>query len=208
MDNTISTKRAKRKRTREQDSESVALRLYRHMLASWVAEGSPRLKSGAEEAARMLAEADPNDAIETMLMQQAAWLHVRMGYLSHYATVQTQHRPMQMLHEAADRAAGACRRHLMALAEYRDPSRKRFTAVKQANFAQQQIVIGPPRKRGRPRKYQIASAGDVGGTISETRAEKISTIGAGTASAAAEHRAAQALVAQHGTADGLGEKAG
>jgi hypothetical protein len=193
MDHTISSKPVEGARSEAPEAESVAMRLYRTMLESWVRADSPRLASAALEGARMLAEANPNDAIESMLMQQAVWLHARMGHLSHFATIQTKHRPMKMMHEAADRVAGACRRHLMALAEYRDPKRRRFTAVKQANFAQQ-IVVGPRRKRGRPRKNeQIEGLCDGGGDFSRAAAEKISFVAKGAGGASPEHLAEEAV---------------
>jgi len=193
MDHTISTQSAEGVRAEPQETESAAMRLYRTILGSWIKEGSPRLASAALEGARMLAEADPNDAIESMLIQQAVWLHARLGHLSHFAAIQTKHRPMKMMHEAADRLAGACRRHLMALAEYRDPGRRRFTAVKQANFAQQ-ILVGPRRKRGRPRKKpKIEGLCDGGGTFSQTPAEEISFVAPRAGGAAAEYRAKQAV---------------
>jgi hypothetical protein len=153
MEDVFLDKRAAARASRAQEREALALRLYRTMLETWVEEGSPRLRSGTAEAARLLATSDPDDLIDTLLTQQTMWLHARMGHLSHFASIQKNHRSMQMLHEAADRAAGACRRHLMALAEYRDPSRRKFMAVKQANIAQQ-IVVTPRRKRGRPRKIR------------------------------------------------------
>jgi hypothetical protein len=122
------------------DETSLAVRVYCQMMDKLVERDSPRFERLHTEATELLRRLDPQDAIEQMMVEQMLWMHGRLAHLNYYAALQTRNKPIQVLHTAADRLANTLRRHMMAFADYRNPGRKRFTAVRQANIAQQQIV--------------------------------------------------------------------
>lgn len=70
--------------------------------------------------------------------------HARLVHLSSLANKQTRVEWAAMMNAAADRAANTFRRQMLALAEYRRPSRRAggdsFTAIGQANIAAQQVI--------------------------------------------------------------------
>jgi hypothetical protein len=129
--------------------DPLGLKIYCRMLDTLLLGDSPMRQESCEQARRLLAELAPRDAIEKMMVDQILWLHARLAHLSFYSSVQTRLKPMQVMHEACDRLADTIRRHIVAFSDYRDPGRRRFTAVKQANIAQQQIVAGPLSRRRR-----------------------------------------------------------
>ena len=93
------------------------------------------------------------------MVEQMLWMHGRLAYLNFYAAQQIHNKPMQVLHTAADRLANTLRRHMTAFADYRNPGRKRFTAVRQANIAQQQIVSNhSPAKQVQSHDSEISRA--------------------------------------------------
>jgi hypothetical protein len=92
-----------------------------------------------EEVLRKMA---PRDPAEEMLVAQLLTAHARVMHLSDLACRQTGLEQIRTLHEYADRASNTYRRLMLALAEYRQPPRTgdSFTAIRQANFAAQQVV--------------------------------------------------------------------
>ncbi len=93
-------------------------------------------------AAELIAQLDPRDPLEEMLVMQALWAHGRTAHLSVLATRQTDLEALRIINQAADKSTNTFRRLMVALAEYRRPPRAgdSFTAIKQANIARQQIV--------------------------------------------------------------------
>src|SRR3954471_3961028 len=76
-----------------------------------------------------------------MLVSQMVVTHGRLLNLTTSAGHQTNLKWAQQMNDAADRASNTFRRLVLALAEYRNPRRgSSFTAIGQANIAQQQIV--------------------------------------------------------------------
>jgi hypothetical protein len=166
------------------DETSLPVRIYCLMMDNLVKKQSPRQQRLHKDAQDLLRRMDPQDPIEQMLSEQILWMHGRLALLNYFAAMQTKKIPMQLLHPAADRLANTLRRHLMAFADYRNPGRKRFTAVRQANIAHQQIVTNhsQPAAEARLDDPQISRS------ISEAAAEKISPDARGTDIPAAQRR--------------------
>ena len=90
----------------------------------------------------LMREMAPRDALEEMLCVQALLAHVRVLHLTKLSSSQTEIKSVQIVNEYADRASNTFRRLMLALAEYRKPPRAgdSFTAIKQANIANQQVI--------------------------------------------------------------------
>ncbi len=90
----------------------------------------------------LMREMAPRDALEEMLAVQALLAHVRVLHLTKLSGSQTEIKSVQVVNEYADRASNTFRRLMLALAEYRRPPKAgdSFTAIKQANIANQQVV--------------------------------------------------------------------
>ena len=82
----------------------------------------------------------PRDPVEEMLIAQMLWTHARLAHLSAAVTAQIDIKWHGLIALQADRAANLFRRQMLALAEYRRPTRRSFTAIRQANIAEQQVV--------------------------------------------------------------------
>jgi hypothetical protein len=82
----------------------------------------------------------PRDPIEEMLIAQMIWIHARVANLTSHATSQHNLKWYALMGEQAERAANLFRRQMLALAEYRRPRGRSFTAIRQANIAGQQVV--------------------------------------------------------------------
>ncbi len=113
-------------------------KMYRMMMERVLSKRSRKRAVCQAEAEAALAEV--NDPVERMLVSQMLWMQARLAFLNFYSTHQKDHRWLELMSSSCDRLTETFRRHAMALAEWRDPKRKRFVAVKQANFAGQQIV--------------------------------------------------------------------
>ena len=101
------------------------------------------LKSTAADYVRdVLKRMDPRDPLEELLIVQCLWTHARVAHLTNLASRQTTAEGSKRLNDSACKASNTLRRHMLALAEYRRPPRAgdTFTAIKQANIAQQQVV--------------------------------------------------------------------
>lgn len=115
--------------------------VYRHQLKAVIGDDKEMLESAVHYVLDMLKDFGPRDPVEEMLVAQMIQTHARMTYLNTFAFQQTNLKWAAMMHEAADRAANTFRRQMLALAEYRRPRRANsFTAIAQANIAQQQVV--------------------------------------------------------------------
>jgi hypothetical protein len=82
----------------------------------------------------------PKDPIEEMLIAQMIWVHARVAKLVTRATAQSNIKWYALMGEQCDRATNLFRRQMLALAEYRRPRGRSFTAIRQANIAGQQVV--------------------------------------------------------------------
>jgi hypothetical protein len=184
------------------DQTPAAVRIYCQMMEKVLEKDSPRLKRVRADATEFLRKLDPQDPIEQMLGEQILWMYARLAHLNYFATLQTKLAPMQILHTAADRLANTVRRHMMAFADYRNPGRKRFTAVRQANFAHQQIVTntstaGPVQLHDPP----------IARSIPDARETILPSLQPGPGSAAQKHCPAQTLADDPRPADGSGQEA-
>jgi len=85
----------------------------------------------------------PRDPAEELLISQLVLTHTRVLHRTALASKQTFLEAIRIVNEYADRASNTYRRQMLALAEYRRPPRggDSFTAIKQANIAQQQVVM-------------------------------------------------------------------
>ena len=79
------------------------------------------------------------DPLESMLVIQAIWAHARLARLTKMEASETRVDVLKMMNEACDRASNTFRKLMLTLAEYRRPPRS-YTAIGQANVAQQQVV--------------------------------------------------------------------
>lgn len=81
----------------------------------------------------------PQDPMEEMLIGQAMTAHGRVMYLTRIMLDSDEIEVIQRMSEAADRAANTFRRQMLALREYRRPT-KTVQFVRQNNVANQQVV--------------------------------------------------------------------
>lgn len=144
----------------------------------------------------------PRDAIEEMLVLQAAWTHARLAHLSKLSADQTSTTNVRVVNEACDRAANTFRRQMLALAEYRRPPRSdAFVAIRQANLANQQVVHNAENQ-----KSECANPSNEQGLLPHAPAALPAYPG-GTGVAPADGGAGAAVDEQHGTADRSGQGA-
>jgi hypothetical protein len=101
-------------------------------------------------AARVVERMEPRDPLEEMLVLQALMAHARVLHLTGFANQQDSLPALKAVHEYADRASNTFRRLMLALAEYRKPPRHggQFTAIRQANIAEQQVVLNGESRDG------------------------------------------------------------
>jgi hypothetical protein len=83
----------------------------------------------------------PRDPAEEMLVTQLVLTHARVLHLTDLANRQQGLEQIRTMHEYTDRASNTYRRLMLTLAEYRrPPAESSFTAIRQANIANQQVV--------------------------------------------------------------------
>jgi hypothetical protein len=188
--------------------DAMGVRIYCRMMESLLTADSPLKAKYFEEARQLHKELSPRDAVEKIFVDQILWLHARLAHLNYYSTLQTQLKPMQVMHAACDRLADAMRRHLMAFAEYRQPERRRFTAVRQANIAQQQIVTSASLSEGNLQsgKGGLDHDGAVERVISEAQKATLSALEERLTQAAAECAKDSAVEVGVGAEDEDGEE--
>jgi len=195
------------------DKSSLGVAVYYEIMKRTVKEGTPRYRRIRKEAKAFLKRLGPRDPLEQVLAEQILWMHATMAYLSHYAAVQPRGRWMKLFHAARDRLGNTCRKHIVALQEYRRPRRRSFTAVRQANIAQQQIVTSAaePAAIAAGRKVKAIKNGEVhvhgGGIIAAQGQAALPLERAGAGSAAEAHPADSAVEIQQRTQDAAGQAA-
>lgn len=133
--------------------------VYRRQILPLTREGGagPILEATADTYGReLVASMKPRDALERMLVEQCLWTHGRVLHLSTLANQQTAVETSRQVNASADKASNTFRRLLLALAEYRRPPRSgdSFTAIKQANIANQQVVQNQTEKTQKPSNEQ------------------------------------------------------
>lgn len=84
--------------------------------------------------------AEPQDPMEEMLISQMLLAHLRSLHMTFLSGGSQHTEDIGALAQHAERASNTYRRLMLALAEYRRPAHRSFTAIAQANVAQQQIV--------------------------------------------------------------------
>jgi hypothetical protein len=190
----------------------MGLDVYWKILGGMLTDQSPLWGSWGVQAEGLVRELGARDGIEKLMVDQILWMHARLGLLSVAAS---QRRGDEALgfHSACDRAADTLRRHIAAFLSYRYPERKRFFSVKRANIAQQQIVVEGKKKRGRPRKKNLAQKDEGGGcgvvigrAVSEAEEATVLPEPGGIGEEEGVHSAASDLGEDKGAADVLGEE--
>jgi len=118
-------------------------------------------------ARELMTQLGPRDAVETMLVAQMIATFSRSMFLSRHANKQKHPKWFALYSEECDRTMNLYRKQMQALAEYRQPRRRTFTAIRTANFAEQQVVV-----RGDVRAGSGAAAGadrkEAGGESAES----------------------------------------
>ena len=113
--------------------------------------GAMSQATASKYATELVARMKPRDPLEDMLVMQCLWAHGRVAHLSMLANQQTSVETSQQVNDSADKASNTFRRLMLALVEYRRPPKlgDNFTAIKQANIANQQVVqnIDSPEKK-------------------------------------------------------------
>lgn len=132
-------------KTRTVHGRAIPGLVYRSALSPMLGPALDKLPDPSAFAQSVIEDMAPRDPAEEMLVAQLLLAHARVMRLTELANRQTQPDAMRITHEYADRASNTYRRLMLALAEYRQPPRTPrsgdgFTLVKQANFAQQQVV--------------------------------------------------------------------
>jgi hypothetical protein len=123
--------------------KSMAGIVYANALAHRIAKMFPRslTKSAMVYMEDLIQRMDPRDPVEEMLVVQLVLTHARVLHLTDYANRQESLEKLRGVNECADRASNTYRRLMLALPEYRrPPSSSSFTAIRQANFASQQLI--------------------------------------------------------------------
>lgn len=112
------------------------------LTAQYKGVADPIVEENATSFLRMIRDSvKPRDALEELLCVQMAWTHARLARLNVYVASEKTFKGLKIFNEAADGAANTYRRQLLALNDYRNLRRANaFTAIKQANIAQQQVI--------------------------------------------------------------------
>jgi hypothetical protein len=101
-------------------------------------QGKPsKFESVARRIATVLA---PQDPAEEMLVAQMVATCYRGLRLARDATVQSDPKWAELHYNHADRAFNLFRRQFQTLSDYRRPRSSSFTAIRNANFAAQQVI--------------------------------------------------------------------
>jgi hypothetical protein len=102
-------------------------------------------------AREVLIQIDPRDASERMLAVQMIAAFSRSMFLARYANLQKNAKWFSLYSGECNRAMATFRGQLQTLTDLRRPRRTTFNAIRQANFADQQIVVtDPARTEARP----------------------------------------------------------
>lgn len=139
-----------------------------------------------------------SDPLEEMLVAQALWTHARVARLNNLAITQTDRENLRIVNEAADRATNTFRRVMLALAEYRRPPRAgdSFTAIKQANIANQQVI------QNHEIKESENATNEQGCSIGNPSPAALSTDRSGTTVSSPARSTSQTMDKVHRTANG------
>jgi|SRR5665213_4849 len=136
----ITDERARREKLEKMHTLLIGYHVYRRQLNQGIATDMD--DTAISYVLDTMSRMNTRDPFEEMLVIQALWSHARLARLHGIANQQTNPDHLQIVHAACDGAANTFRRQMLALAEYRQPRKSgdSFTAIKQANFAQQQVV--------------------------------------------------------------------
>jgi hypothetical protein len=119
-------------------------------------------ESAMLHARRVMERMAPRDPVEEMLVAQLLATHARVMRLNWLANKQESYHGIKTITEYADRATNTYRRQMLALAEYRKPPRAgdSFTAIRQANVAQNQVVVNGDSERPENATNEQGSGGE------------------------------------------------
>src|SRR5271156_1654314 len=92
-------------------------------------------------ARELLAQLGPRDSAEKMLITQMIATFSRSMFLSRHANRQKHPKWFALYSAECDRTMNLYRKQMQALADYRRPRRRTFTAIRTANIAGQQVVV-------------------------------------------------------------------
>lgn len=185
--------------------------VYRQQLASLSMRGGlkPALdKTGGAYAKDLVARLNPRDPLEEMLVEQCLWAHGRVRHLSALANQQTNVDASRQVNDSADKASNTFRRLMLALREYRQPPRSgdQFTAIKQANIANQQVVQNlETEKQNVTNEKGCAHDATTDSTIEPAEPAALPAESGGACLAASEHSAGEAVEAGDRPADTAGQ---
>jgi hypothetical protein len=121
-------------------AQSFTARRFRNIVCHPSDKTKPFGQQMQKIAADLLRRFKPRDPVEEMLIAQMVWTHARVANLSTLFSAQHDIKWHGLMALQADRAANLFRRQMLALADYRRPTRRSFTAIRQANIAEQQVV--------------------------------------------------------------------
>lgn len=185
--------------------------VYRQQLASLpMREGLKALldSSGGAYTRDLIARVNPRDPLEEMLVEQCIWAHGRVRHLSALANQQTDLDAVRQVNDSADKASNTFRRLMLALREYRQPPRPgdQFTAIKQANIANQQVVQNlEPEKQNASNEKGFANDASIDSDLEQAPPASLPAEPGGACLTAAEHPAGEAVGAHDGAEDGRGQ---
>jgi len=155
-------KLAERKKLSQIDHHATLLvSMYRHQLSALTGGADNMVDSSTDYVIDFIKGISPRDSVEQLLASQMLLTHMRVLHLNNLAQQQTLVKTVQVLNEAADRAANTFRRQVLSLAEYRRPPRQsNFTAIGQANIANQQVVQNGKTENQKTTNEQGSGSGD------------------------------------------------
>ena len=185
---------------------SLLTTLYRRQMEKLGGKGNPIAEDSSRFIKELMLGFKARDPVEEMLFGQMVLTYSRMAHLSGSADEQTNIKWATMMHEATDRAANTFRRQMLALAEYRRPPRANsFTAIGQANIAQQQVV----QNRNSENEKTTNEQGSREGTGRRAEGPKmLPAVADGAGVTPTVGGAGEAVAVEHGAEDGGREGAG
>jgi len=136
--------------SRRQDFRAVIGRMVRMILAPlFTAEAQRVARAMERHARRVLRDMDPRDDLEEMLVGQMILTNARHAVMAYFSVHQKDQKWAKVFHQSADTTANTFRQQMLTLDRYRRPARSSFTAIRQANFAAQQVVTGAMDEQGK-----------------------------------------------------------
>ena len=175
-----------------------------HILPHGLAEAESSLwrRTATKRVQDMIKAMKPRDPLERMLIEQCILTHGRVRHLAVLANQQESVEWSQHMHHAADKASNTYRRLMLALDQYRRPPRAGdvFTAIKQANIANQQIIQNAEASEKKEKTSNEQGCDHAEAHTTKTKA--LPADAGGIERPAAERRDREALAVRDRPADG------